>query len=295
MHAFAQGAYGEAVRLLEPLFDVPRLDQLARIGGSHAQREVFEDTMLEAYLRAEQFDKAEAMLRTRLQRRASVRDLFWLGRAQVHSGQPAAARVSLREVTRRWQDADPGSPELATLTRLAAEPSCSERVISTNPPLQPHGSLVETKRCLVLLPVGVTRRTEGPTFLAIYEHVLLPALRATGFPLEVLRGDEVLRAGMTLHAGRLWLQEPHLVVADLTTRHSGVIHDLSLRDFLADRTILLSQRAEDMLPRFAAYRQIVYTLAEAGIARLHQGLRHHVGEILGATFPRTALPVPGNG
>ena len=152
---------------------------------------------------------------------------------------------------------------------------------------------MENKRCLVLLPVGVTLRTEGPTFLAIYEHVLLPALCATGFPLEVLRGDEVLRAGMTLHEGRRWLQEPHLVVADLTTRHSGVVHDLSLRDFLADRTILLSQRAEDMLPRFTTYRQIVYTLSEAGITRLHRELQHHVGEILGATSPRSALPAHG--
>ena len=121
INAFAQGAYGDAVSLMEPLFGAPCLDQLARIGGSHAQREVFEDTMLAAYLRAEQFDKAEAMLRTRLQRRASVRDLFWLGRTQVRSGQPEAARASLHEVTQRWQDADPGSPERTTLNRLAAQ------------------------------------------------------------------------------------------------------------------------------------------------------------------------------
>jgi tetratricopeptide (TPR) repeat protein len=121
--AFAQGAYGKAVRLMEPLFNAPHLDQLARIGGSHAQREVFEDTMLEAYLRAEQFDKAEAMLRIRLQRRASVRDLLWLGRAQVSSGQSEAARTSLREVTQRWQNADPESPEHTTLNRLAAQAS----------------------------------------------------------------------------------------------------------------------------------------------------------------------------
>ena len=121
INAFAHGAYSEAVRYLEPLFTEPRLDQLARIGGSHAQREVFEDTMLEAYLRAEQFDKAEAMLRTRLQRRDSVRDLFWLGRAQVRSGQQEAARASLHAATQRWQDADLGSSEGAMLTRLAAK------------------------------------------------------------------------------------------------------------------------------------------------------------------------------
>ena len=98
-------------------------DQIARIGGSHAQREVFEDTMLEAYLRAEQFDQAEAMLRARLQRRASARDLFWLSRTQMNSGQPEAARTSLHEVMQRWQSADPESPERTTLDRLAAQAS----------------------------------------------------------------------------------------------------------------------------------------------------------------------------
>ena len=148
---------------------------------------------------------------------------------------------------------------------------------------------MENKRCLVLLPIGVTLRQDGPAFLAIYEHVVRPALYATGWPLEILRGDEVLRPGMTLHDGRLWLQEPHLVVADLTTRHSGVVHDLLLRDFLANRTILLSQRAADILPRFATYRQIVYTLSEAGIARLHQELQYHVGEIFSSTLPHSTI------
>jgi len=62
---------------------------------------MFEDTMLEAYLRAEQFEQAKAMLRTHLQRHASVRDLFWLGRAQVSSRQPEMTRASLHEVTQR--------------------------------------------------------------------------------------------------------------------------------------------------------------------------------------------------
>ena len=112
--AFAHEAYDEAVRLMEPVYG-----QLTRIGGSHAQREVFEDTLLEAYLRAGQMDKAEAMLRTRLNRRPSTRDLFWLGRAQVSSGQSEAARASFNHARQRWQSADRDSPELATLTRLA--------------------------------------------------------------------------------------------------------------------------------------------------------------------------------
>ncbi|PON10786.1 hypothetical protein C2W62_48245 [Candidatus Entotheonella serta] len=63
---FAQGDYAKSAQELEPV-----CPQLVRIGGSHAQREVFEDTLLEAYLRAEQYDKAEAMLTERLERRAT--------------------------------------------------------------------------------------------------------------------------------------------------------------------------------------------------------------------------------
>ena len=145
---------------------------------------------------------------------------------------------------------------------------------------------METKRCLVLLPIGVTRRKEGPTFEAIYRHLLLPALRATPWPLDILRGDEVMRSGMSLDEGRRWLQTPHVVLADVTTQHSGVIHDLTLRQSLADRTVLLSQDAADIPVRFGAYRTILYDFTEAGIARLRQALDQHLRDIL-APAPST--------
>jgi len=78
--AFAHADYGGAIRILEPV-----QDQIVRIGGSHAQRELFEDTLLEAYLRAGQLDKAEICLRARLDRRPSPRDLQWLDRATAGS------------------------------------------------------------------------------------------------------------------------------------------------------------------------------------------------------------------
>ena len=40
--AFVHQDYGETIRLMEPLFNLnARYDQLARVGGSHAQREEF--------------------------------------------------------------------------------------------------------------------------------------------------------------------------------------------------------------------------------------------------------------
>jgi tetratricopeptide (TPR) repeat protein len=110
--AFARGAYDEAIQWIEPI-----ADQIVRIGGSNAQREVFEDTLLEAYLRAGRYAQAEALLRQRLGQRPSARDFFWLGRAQLGSGQMEHARMSLQDARQRWADADPEAMELAALER----------------------------------------------------------------------------------------------------------------------------------------------------------------------------------
>ncbi len=75
--AFAHGAYEDAAGHLDGL-----VEQLPRIGGSHAQREVFEDTILESYIRAGWFEQAQSLLDTRLRRRTSVRDELWLTRTE---------------------------------------------------------------------------------------------------------------------------------------------------------------------------------------------------------------------
>ena len=112
--AFGRGEYSEAAQLIEPVFP-----QLTRVGGSHAQREVFEDTLLEAYLRAEQFDKAETMLRERLSRRESPRDNLSLARVQADTGKPEDAKTSLGLVAQGWQSADADSPEIGAFNRLS--------------------------------------------------------------------------------------------------------------------------------------------------------------------------------
>jgi tetratricopeptide (TPR) repeat protein len=73
--AFARGNPDEAAHILEDA----RPD-LPRIGGSHAQREVFEDTLIVADIRAGRRDEALLLLRARLARRPSRRDREWLQR-----------------------------------------------------------------------------------------------------------------------------------------------------------------------------------------------------------------------
>ncbi|MFZ2005969.1 MAG: hypothetical protein WAV02_12840, partial [Stellaceae bacterium] len=66
-----------AARLGEALPDLPR------IGGSRAQREVFEDTYIAACLRAGERANAVERLKMRLARRPSARDERWLTEASA--------------------------------------------------------------------------------------------------------------------------------------------------------------------------------------------------------------------
>ncbi|WP_337185932.1 tetratricopeptide repeat protein [Phenylobacterium sp.] len=70
--AFAEGDYARCVSILEPF-----AADVARIGGSGAQREVIEDTLLVALMRSGEAAKAKALLDERLHRRPSPRDARW--------------------------------------------------------------------------------------------------------------------------------------------------------------------------------------------------------------------------
>ncbi len=74
--AFVAGDHATALGHFEP---VER--EMHRVGGSHAQWEVFEETMVVSYLALERYDDAIRLVRRRLERRASPRDLRWLDRA----------------------------------------------------------------------------------------------------------------------------------------------------------------------------------------------------------------------
>ena len=82
--AFAAGDPAGALRHFEPVEA-----EMHRIGGSHAQWEIYEETMVQCYLALERYDDAARLVRRRLARRASPRDRAWLARASAgESGRP---------------------------------------------------------------------------------------------------------------------------------------------------------------------------------------------------------------
>lgn len=70
--AFAAGDHATCVRLLEPI-----AADVVRIGGSHAQREVFEDMLLVALIKSGANKRALSILDRRLHHRTSIRDNKW--------------------------------------------------------------------------------------------------------------------------------------------------------------------------------------------------------------------------
>jgi len=70
--AFADENYRACVQTLAPV-----LADVVRIGGSHAQRELIEDTYIVALMRSGELPRARALLEARLHRRPSLRDRAW--------------------------------------------------------------------------------------------------------------------------------------------------------------------------------------------------------------------------
>ena len=111
--AFAREDYDGAIRSM-----APAIGRIEGVGGSNAQHEVFWDALIEAYLRTDRFAEAEDLQTSRLDPRATVRDLFRLGRAQIGGGKPEDGMVNLRRAAEGWRNADPGSPEVAAIDEL---------------------------------------------------------------------------------------------------------------------------------------------------------------------------------
>ena len=74
--AYAAGDYAGALALMEPVDG-----EIHRVGGSHAQWELFEETMVVCLLRLGRLDQAQRLIRRRLNSRSSPRDLVWLDQA----------------------------------------------------------------------------------------------------------------------------------------------------------------------------------------------------------------------
>ncbi|MFD7667990.1 tetratricopeptide repeat protein [Streptomyces sp. NPDC059788] len=104
--AYGQGKYGQAVDLL-----VPVRYRLNTFGGSHAQRDAVQKTLLEAALRAGRDDTARTLLSERINLRP-VCPYNWLAQARLADRLGETAKAATAR-TRAAEQAAPGAAALA--------------------------------------------------------------------------------------------------------------------------------------------------------------------------------------
>ncbi len=85
LHAYARADYGAAVDRIAPIEG-----RIVEVGGSHAQREVFHDTVVAAALRGELYDRARPLLSARLAKRSNPGHYWTTVQAGLPSGAPPA-------------------------------------------------------------------------------------------------------------------------------------------------------------------------------------------------------------
>ena len=107
--AHAQGEYARVVEKLQPI-----KDQIIGIGGSHAQREIFVDILLDACLQTKAYDVASELLDMKLRHRPDrPLALFALEKLHASQGKTAQATEAAARARRLWQDAGADQDVLA--------------------------------------------------------------------------------------------------------------------------------------------------------------------------------------
>lgn len=78
---FAEQDYAGSARILDRV-----LADVVRLGGSGAQREIIEDTLIAAWMKSGELDKAKSRIEMRLKKRPSHRDQQWLASVAQKKG-----------------------------------------------------------------------------------------------------------------------------------------------------------------------------------------------------------------
>jgi tetratricopeptide (TPR) repeat protein len=98
--AYANGAYGRAVVCLQPIHE-----RFIDIGGSHAQREIFSDILLDAALQIGAYDVARALLDTKRRHRPDrPLALFAVEKLSAAQGEMTQAGLAGSTARRLWQE-----------------------------------------------------------------------------------------------------------------------------------------------------------------------------------------------
>ena len=80
--------------------------------------------------------------------------------------------------------------------------------------------------CFVISPIGKQGTEKYSQFKDVLEYIIKAAVKASGYTLEVLRADDIDRAGSFIKDILDSLYSSYVVIADLTDQNPNVFYEL---------------------------------------------------------------------
>src|SRR6266480_3337855 len=133
--------------------------------------------------------------------------------------------------------------------------------------------------CFVISPIGQVGTERHAKFKEVLEYVIKAGVKASGYTLQILRADDIDRAGSFIKDILDSIYNSHVVIADLTEQNPNVFYELGVRHALSPRTILIAQSIDDIPSDLREYRTIVYNTSAKGAADFSTRLKSFLSEI----------------
>jgi hypothetical protein len=126
------------------------------------------------------------------------------------------------------------------------------------------------KVCFVISPIGNEGTDIHKKFKEILDYIIKPAVEESGYGLEVIRADDIKQSGSIIKDILQSLLDAHVVIADLTNQNPNVFYELGVRHALRPRTILISEKSEDIPFDLKDYRTIIYENSAKGVTNFRK-------------------------
>jgi hypothetical protein len=110
----------------------------------------------------------------------------------------------------------------------------------------PGNSQTNTDVCFVISPIGREGTDTHRTFYEVLEYVIRPAVKHSGYNLQVIRADDIDRSGSFIKDILECIANSFVVIADLSDQNPNVFYELGVRHALSNRTILIAQSMDDI-------------------------------------------------
>jgi hypothetical protein len=133
--------------------------------------------------------------------------------------------------------------------------------------------------CFVISPIGQVGTERHAKFKEVLDYVIKAGVKASGYNLQVLRADDIDRAGSFIKDILDSVYNSHVVMADLTEQNPNVFYELGVRHALSPRTILIAQSIDDIPSDLREYRTIVYNTSAKGATEFSARLKKFLEEM----------------